>query len=123
MADVKKIEMSGKLSDEQLEDVVGGVKPEAIYNAIQKVIAVGASSAESIQKLVDSHEYRRMDNAAREKALGQLLANNPVFCAAIVAAIPLGLGVPTLGVLQIQYRTSGVGQATREYIERAIACQ
>ena len=119
MKDAMALKMSNKLDDAQLENVAGGVSAEAIIDGVKQVIAMGASGAESIQKLVDSHEYRRMSNYQREKAIGKLLADHPVFCGAMLVQTT----VVGLAALQIKFRTVGVTRGTREYIERELGCK
>ena len=116
MKEEMEIMMDSKLDDAQLENVAGGVSAEAILNGVKQVIAMGASAAESIQQLVDSHAYRRMSNYQREKALGKLIADHPAFCTAMLAQTT-AVG---LTALQIKFRTVGVTQGTREYIEREL---
>ena len=119
MKDAMALKMSNKLDEAQLENVVGGVSAEAIIDGVKQVIAMGASGMESIQKLVDSHEYRRMSDLWKEKAIGRLLADNPIFCTAILAQTT-AVG---LSALQIKFRTVGVTRGTREFIEREVACK
>ena len=116
MKEEMEIMMDSKLDDAQLENVAGGVSAEAILNGVKQVIAMGASAAESIQQLVDSHAYRRMSNYQREKALGKLIADHPAFCTAMLAQTT-AVG---LTALQIKFRTVGVTKGTREYIEREL---
>jgi len=119
MKNAKAMNLNRKIDDAQLENVVGGVSPEAVLNGVKKVIAMGAAGAESIQKLVDSHEYKRMSNAQKELAIGKNLANNLIFCGVIMAQTT-AIG---LAALQAKFRTVGVSQTTREYIEREVACK
>ena len=99
------------LKDEQLDLVSGGIGAEKIVEIVQQVIAVGAAGAEKIQQLVDSHEYDRMSNSQRERAIGNCLANNPAFCA-VVAGLTFAM--------QVKFRTAGVSSRTRELIEQRI---
>ena len=89
------------LSDEQLDSVAGGI------------------GAEKIQQLVDSHEYDRMSNSQRERAIGNCLANNPAFCA-VVAGLTFATFGAGLSIMQIKFRTAGVSSRTRELIEQRI---
>lgn len=107
------------LREEQLDSVVGGISAEAIVDIVKQAIAIGAAGAESIQKFVDSHEYDRMSNSQREKALGKCLANNPAFCA-IALGTTIGIGGIGFTAMQIKFRTSGVSSRTRELIEQRI---
>ena len=107
------------LKDEQLDLVSGGIGAEKIVEIVQQVIAVGAAGAEKIQQLVDSHEYDRMNNDQREKAIGNCLANNPAFCA-VVAGLTFATFGAGLSIMQIKFRTSGVSSRTRELIEQRI---
>lgn len=104
------------LRDEQLDSVSGGgFSPEDIVNVVKEAISVGAASAEKIQQLVDSHEYDRMSNFQRERAIGKCLANNLGFCAASFGATRTGFVA-----LQIKFRTVGVSAGIRELIEREV---
>ncbi|SEH34442.1 hypothetical protein [Selenomonas sp. KH1T6] len=116
---MNELMMNSKLADAQLENVAGGVSAEAILDGVKKVIAMGASGLESIQKLVDSHEYRRMSNLGKERAIGKLLADNPIFCTTILAQTTAA----GLAAMQIKFRTVGVTRGTREFIEREVACK
>ena len=107
------------LKDEQLDLVSGGIGAEKIVEIVQQVIAVGAAGAEKIQQLVDSHEYDRMSNSQRERAIGNCLANNPAFCA-VVAGLTFATFGAGLSIMQIKFRTSGVSSRTRELIEQRI---
>ena len=107
------------LSNEQLNSVAGGIAAEAIVDIVKQVIAVGAAGAEKIQQLVDSHEYDRMNNSQREKAIGNCLANNPAFCA-VVAGLTFTTFGAGLTAMQIKFRTAGVSSRTRELIEQRI---
>ena len=119
MKDEMEIMMNNKLDDAQLENVAGGVSAEAILDGVKKVIAMGASGMESIQKLVDSHEYRSMSNLGKERAIGKLLADNPIFCTTILAQTTAA----GLAAMQIKFRTVGVTRGTREFIERELGCK
>ena len=99
------------LSNEQLNSVAGGIAAEAIVDIVQQVIAVGAAGAE--------HEYDRMNNSQREKAIGNCLANNPAFCA-VVAGLTFTTFGAGLTAMQIKFRTAGVSSRTRELIEQRI---
>ena len=103
------------LNDKQLDSVAGGIAAEKIVDIVQQVIAIGAAGAQ----LVDSHEYDRMNNDQREKAIGNCLANNPAFCA-VVAGLTFATFGAGLSIMQIKFRTSGVSSRTRELIEQRI---
>ena len=109
------------LNDEQLNSVSGGggLSLEQVFDIVQELIATGAASAENIQRLVDSHEYNRMSNSQRERALGNCLANDKGFNIAVFGAT-WGLGVlPT----QVKLRAFGVNSKTRELVEKKIRCK
>lgn len=107
------------LTDEQLNIVAGGIDPQGIVNGIKKAIAMGVAGVESIQNLVDSHAYARMNNRERERALGKCLANNVAFNAIVASSNGL-VGPMAVTYIQTRFRIVGVSSGLRELIEKEI---
>ena len=101
------------MSEEQLDQVQGGIAPALIVAAVSGLVSQGISEAKDIKNLVTSAEYKAMSNDDRNKKLGKELANSPALNVAIgAAATPFAV----IGV-QIKWRKSGTSDTLREGIE------
>ena len=101
------------MSEEQLDQVQGGIAPALIVAAVSGLVSQGISEAKDIKNLVTSAEYKAMSGDERNKKLGKELANSPALNVAIgAAATPFAV----IGV-QIKWRKSGTSDTLREGIE------
>ena len=101
------------MSEEQLDQVQGGIAPALIVAAVSGLVSQGISEAKDIKNLVTSAEYKAMSGDDRNKKLGKELANSPALNVAIgAAATPFAV----IGV-QIKWRKSGTSDTLREGIE------
>ena len=101
------------MSEEQLDQVQGGIAPALIVAAVSGLVSQGISEAKDIKNLVTSAEYKAMSNDDRNKKLGKELANSPALNVAIgAAATPFAV----IGV-QIKWRKSGTSDTLRQGIE------
>ena len=101
------------MSEEQLDQVQGGIAPALIVAAVSGLVSQGISEAKDIKNLVTSAEYKAMSGDDRNKKLGKELANSPALNVAIgAAATPFAV----IGV-QIKWRKSGTSDTLRQGIE------
>lgn len=103
------------LNEEQLDKVSGGgitIAAGTIIAAIGIVAKSADNTAKDLRELVHSHEYQRMSNLGKEKAIGKILANSIAFNGAVAAMVTLGVGV-----MQVKFRTVGVSKTVREFVE------
>lgn len=113
------------LTNEQLENVVGGLVDQLVVTGIGIMANQGLSEFRDLKNLLHSDSYKKMSPSQRERRLGKELANSTAL-AGVMLSIPTvssgGIGVVVgaemVAVSQLKWRIFGTSASLREVIEK-----
>jgi len=113
------------LTNEQLENVVGGLVDQLVVTGIGIMANQGLSEFRDLKNLLHSDSYKKMSPSQRERRLGKELANSTAL-AGVMLSIPTvasgGIGVVVgaemVAASQLKWRIFGTSASLREVIEK-----